>query len=98
MSRRRKSNKRKFLVLGCLLFAVGSAAAAKGKEMKQERKKYEERMAELESEIAQEEQRTKEIEEYKEYVTSDEYVEEVARDKLGLVYDDEVLLKAKEDE
>ncbi len=96
--RRKKSRKRKFLVFGFLLLVTGSAAAFKGQEMKQEKKKYESRMAELESEIAEEEKRTKEIEEYRDYVKSDEYAEEVARDKLGLVYDDEVLLKAKEDE
>ncbi len=39
-----------------------------------------------------------EIEDYRDYVKTDQYVEEVARDKLGLVYKDEVLLKAKEEE
>ena len=54
-------------------------------------------MKELDDKMEQEEARTKEIKDYKAYVETDEYVEEVARDKLGLVYDDEVLLKANED-
>ena len=43
-----------------------------------------ERIEELRSEIAKEEQRAEEIEEYKQYTKSREYIEEVAREKLGL--------------
>ena len=46
-----------------------------------------ERIEELRSEIAKEEQRAEEIEEYKQYTKSREYIEEVAREKLGLVYE-----------
>ena len=49
--------------------------------------------AELEQQIAEEEQRTKDIEEYSKYTKTDEYVEEVARDKLGLVKQGEIIFK-----
>ena len=52
-----------------------------------------ERAAELEQQIAEEEQRTKDIEEYSKYTKTDEYVEEVARDKLGLVKQGEIIFK-----
>ena len=52
-----------------------------------------ERIEELQSEIAKEEQRAEEIEEYKRYTKSREYIEEVAREKLGLVYEGEVIFK-----
>ena len=52
-----------------------------------------ERIEELRSEIAKEEQRAEEIEEYKQYTKSREYIEEVAREKLGLVYEGEVIFK-----
>ena len=52
-----------------------------------------ERIEELRSEIAKEEQRAEEIEEYKQYTKSSEYIEEVAREKLGLVYEGEVIFK-----
>ena len=54
------------------------------------------RAAELTMEISKEEQRTKDIEEYREYTTTREYVEEVAREKLGLVYENEVIFKEEE--
>ena len=52
-----------------------------------------ERIEELRSEIAKEEQRAEEIEEYKQDTKSREYIEEVAREKLGLVYEGEVIFK-----
>ena len=52
-----------------------------------------ERIEELRSEIAKEEQRAEEIEEYKQYTKSREYIEEVAREKLGLVYEGAVIFK-----
>ena len=55
--------------------------------------KNRERIGELESEIAKEEQRAEDIEEYRKYTETREYIEEVAREKLGLVYEGEVSFK-----
>ena len=52
-----------------------------------------ERIAELKSEKVKEEQREQDIEEYKEYTQTREYIEEVAREKLGLVYEGEVIFR-----
>ena len=46
--------------------------------------------------IEEEEQRSKDIEELGKYVQTKKYVEEVAKERLGLVYPDEILFKAKE--
>ncbi len=40
-----------------------------------------------------EEERTKKLEEYKVYVKTKQFAEEVAKEKLGLVNPDEILLK-----
>lgn len=96
--RRVRHSRVKHLVGMILVLAIGSVAAYKGYRTKQVLAEYQSRMNELNTKIEEEQKRTEEIEEYKEYVTTDEYVEEVARDKLGLVYDDEVLLKANEEE
>ena len=37
--------------------------------------------------------RSLEIEEYEKYTQTKKYIEEVARDKLGLVYEGEILFK-----
>ena len=55
-----------------------------------------ERIAELETLIEAEEKKAEEIEEYSKYVQTKKYAEEVAKDKLGLVYEDEIIFKAED--
>lgn len=57
---------------------------------------YEARAAALQEEIQDEEERTEEIEELKEYMLTDEYAEEVAREKLGLVKENEIVFEEAE--
>ena len=53
---------------------------------------YDDQVARLEEEIAEEEARSEELDEQEIYIQTKQYVEEVARDRLGLVYPGEVLL------
>lgn len=53
-------------------------------------------MKEVQSQIDEENERTKEIDETKERMDTDEYVAEVAREKLGLVKDNEIIFKEEE--
>lgn len=50
-------------------------------------------IAGLEAEIEEEQSRTEKIEEEKKYMDSDEYVEKIAHEKIGLVYDNETIFK-----
>ncbi|MCC8141914.1 MAG: septum formation initiator family protein [Lachnospiraceae bacterium] len=54
---------------------------------------YQEQEEQLETELAAEEQRADDLQQQEEYVGTDEYVEDVARSKLGMVYPDEILFK-----
>ena len=54
---------------------------------------YDDRAAALEESIENEKDRTREIDEKKEYMETDDYVAEVARDKLGLVKDNEIVFE-----
>lgn len=51
------------------------------------------KLAGLEEQIADEEQRTEEIQELQEYMQSDEYLEKAAKEKLGLVRENEIIFK-----
>ena len=51
---------------------------------------------ELEAELEEENARTTEIQELEEYMQSDEYKEQVAKEKLGLVKDGEIIFKESE--
>ena len=77
------------VVVGILIIVIMVACAGLVRRLH----KNNERIKELEAEIAYEEQRAEDIEEYRQYTQTREYIEEVAREKLGLVYDGEVIFK-----
>lgn len=60
----------------------------------QKNQTYQSREAALEKQIADETERSKEIEDLETYTKTKKYVEDVAKEKLGLVYEDEILFKA----
>ncbi|MDO4519737.1 MAG: septum formation initiator family protein [Eubacteriales bacterium] len=57
---------------------------------------YEAKATTLAEQIEEEQNRTQEIEDLKKYMQTDEYVEEVARERLGLVKDNEIVFKEAE--
>ena len=61
--------------------------------LKQKQDTYKEREAELDELIAAEEHRTTELEELRKYTQTQAYIEEVAKDKLGLVKEGEIVFK-----
>ena len=48
-------------------------------------------IAELETKIAEEKKRQEEVDDMRENMNTDEYVEKIARDKLGMVKSDEIV-------
>ena len=69
------------------------AVAVQSVELEQKIEAYAAREEQLKEQIAAEDERTQEIEEYRKYTQTKAYVEEVAKDKLGLVYEGEILFK-----
>lgn len=65
----------------------------KCRELNQKRSDYLAVKCELEEKIAFEEERAISIKEYETYTQTKAYVEDIARDKLGLVYEGEILFK-----
>ena len=63
------------------------------KTLERRRDYYDSKAAALEKSIESEKERTKEIEAEKEHMKTDEYVEEAAREKLGLVKDNEIVFQ-----
>lgn len=61
--------------------------------LKQKEQRYAAREQELMQLIAAEEARAKELEEFATYTRTKKYAEEVAKDKLGLVYENEIIFQ-----
>ena len=74
----------------CLLMVI---LLVQGQRLNAQASATEQRMAELEQQIEDENQRTQEIGDLEEYMQSDEYLEKVAKDKLGLIKDGEIIFK-----
>ena len=74
--------------------AVFCVTAVGSLQLKQKNQTYQDREAALEKQIADETERGKEIEDLETYTKTKKYVEDVAKEKLGLVYEDEILFKA----
>lgn len=100
MARRRrrpsKSNRRGMFAIVAIVMVLLVGLLVQSQELTVSNKQYEAKKAELEQQIKDEEIRSGEIENMKEYVDSIEYIEKIAREKLGLVYEDETIFKAED--
>ena len=74
----------------CLVLTVSMMSLNKKKNS------YIERQESLQQQIDAENRRAEDLVEYEKYTKTAAYVEEVAKDKLGLVYDDEIVFQADE--
>ena len=94
----RKKNLNSSATMIGLLLMVGIIAGtivANENDMRKQEQTYIQKEESLKRDIAQEENRTATLKEKKKYVTTDKYIKEVAKDKLGLLSPDEILLKEK---
>ena len=64
--------------------------------LRQKKESYLEREQALQEQIDAEEERSEQIEEYRKYTQTTKYVEEVAKEKLGLVNEGEIIYKPEE--
>ena len=88
-----KENKVARMIINFIIVLLVLVVAVKSYELKQKKNEYAQREAYLSEEIAKEEERAEKIAEYETYTKTKAYVEEIARDKLGLVYEGELLFK-----
>ena len=64
-------------------------------QLHEKNQEYISKIEKLEEKLQAEQEREQELDEYKEYVGTDQFKEWAAHNKLGLVYDDELILKKK---
>ena len=91
--RRKKQNGFGMLVVATVIVMLLGVVMVKSIELRQKLAGYQAREQQLLEEIEKEGQRTQEIREYEKYTQTKQYIEEVAKDKLGLVYEGEIIFK-----
>ena len=76
-----------------MVLGLAVVVQIKGSSLKSIDREYEIRLENLTAQKEEEEQRALDLEEERKYVQTKEYIKEVAKEKLGLVDPDEILLK-----
>lgn len=90
---KRSQNKFSMILVGIVIAAILIVISVRGVYLQNRLEEYNEQKEELQAQIDAENERTQEIEEYAKYTQTDEFVEEVAREKLGLVRDGEIVFR-----
>lgn len=91
--RKKRQNKFGMFLVTTVIVMLLVVVTVKSVELKQKLTIYEAKENVLQEQIAEEELRSEEIAEYEKYTQTKKYVEEVAKDKLGLVHDGEIIFK-----
>ena len=99
-NRKRKSeglrkNRRSVWMISLVIILLGAVVLGCGVSLKAKNEAYLAKEEELRLQIEAEQERSEEIDELKEYVETDEYIEMVAKEKLGLAYENEILFEAQ---
>lgn len=94
--RKRNQNRLSMVLVALVVTLITVAVAMRSVELTQRRDELTQREQELNQQKLAEQQRAEEIEEFRKYTQTKRYVEEVAKDKLGLMYEGEVLFKEED--
>ena len=91
--RKGRQNRLAMLLVTTVVLMMMLVVTVKSVELRQKRQFYMEKEEALIQQIEAEEARAVEIEEYGKYTQNKKFVEEVAKEKLGLVYEGEIIFK-----
>lgn len=84
-----------FIVVSCLVL-LAIVVVYKAQDLRSQRESLKVQAAELQEQLDDAKQEYEALEKRQEYMSTDEYVEDVARSQLGLVYPDEIVIKPEE--
>lgn len=94
--RKRRQNRFSMFLVTIVVVMIMVVVSVKSIGLKEKIAAYEAKEAKLQEQINEEKNRAEEIEEYRKYTETKGYVEEVAKDKLGLVYENEIIFKEED--
>ena len=79
--------------MGLIVGSVGITLTVRGNALNQQIQQNSLKESALEQQLEDETRRTEEIQELEQYMQSDEYIEKIAREKLGLLKENEILFR-----
>ena len=87
------ANRRGMRLIAVVVLIMVVALAVRCRSLINKNETYAQQIDMLEQQITEENDRTVNIEEFRDYTKTDPYIEKVAREKLGLVYPDEIIFQ-----
>lgn len=94
--RKRRQNRFSMFLVTLVVVMITVVVAVGSVELKQKIAAIATREEQLNSQIDAEKRRAEEIAEYRKYTQTKAFMEEVAKDKLGLVYEGEIVFKQED--
>lgn len=90
-----KRHKRSMVIVTCVLMLLGGVVSVSSISLQAKNKTYKAQEEELRRQIKEEEERLENIKELEEYVQTNEYIEDKAKEELGLARKNEILFQAE---
>ena len=94
--RKRRQNRFSMFLVSLVVVMILVVVTIKSVELGATRNENQAKIDQLNSQIEAENERAEEIAEYEKYTNTKGFVEEVAHDKLGLVYEGEIIFKQED--
>lgn len=85
------------LVVIVLMGIICSAMYKASQKAEEKNASYDLQIAALQTQLEEQEQRREELDVRSVYITTKQFIEEFAKEKLGLVYDDELIFRPEEE-
>lgn len=95
--RARRQMRQGTLMIAFIIAIFCISVCVKTTRLKAQAAENERKIALLNAQIATEQERAEELNEQEQYMQTKAYVEEVAHEKLGLVYPDEIFIKVSQE-
>lgn len=83
------------VIVAMIVFLLMIVVAVNNIQLTKKKKEYEAQVVVLQEAIEKEDARAAQLEEFKKYTQTQAYIEEVAKEKLGLVHEGEIVFKMK---
>lgn len=91
--RKRRQNRFSMILVTLVVVMISIVVAVRSVELEQKIAAIATREEQINAQIEAEKKRAEEIAEYRKYTQTKAFMEEVAKDKLGLVYEGEIVFK-----
>lgn len=92
---RLQHHKRSVVAVSAVIVLMSAVIIVHGMALMESNRAYKVQEAELQALLDAEKERSEEIDELKDYIGTDEYIEGVAKEKLGMVRENEILFRSE---